>query len=459
MFELAWGYMKTGALTAMGAMALTIAAPTVGAAADGSLARPSLVQRAKPSEVAEAYPKAASTQKISGDVELDCTADAAGRLTDCQVTEEQPAGMGFGDAAISLSAKERVKTMGDDGVSMVGRRFERSYSFLAPGDSNADWMKKPTGAQLVGVYPIAARFKRVDGKATISCKVDELGFLQRCKVDSETPAGLGFGPAALQLSPQFRMKPKIRGGRPVETEVTIPVLWSGFTDFEPRPGPVNSLVLDPPWTSTPSTAQVRAAWPVEANGVSSGQVALRCELNRTGGLTACQTLSEIPAGKGFGKAARSLTPAFKVAFSPDQTKSLSSYTVDVPFRFRSPIDSNSRKITAPKWTRTLTAEGMSLAYPQAAVKAGVYTGLGIVGCIVDVRGELTDCQVRREEPAGLDFGAAAIQAAKLIAMNPWSKEGEPLDGLPITLPIRFNWQRPDPAPQAPAPIPSAKPKP
>lgn len=56
---------------------------------------------------------------------------------------------------------------------------------------------------------------------------------------------------------------------------------------------------------------------------------------------------------------------------------------------------------------------------------------------------------------GLDFGAAAIQAAKLMAMNPWSKEGEPLDGLPIILPIRFNWQ--ELAVDAPPAAPAAKP--
>ena len=436
---------------------LPVAAPTVGLAADEALAYPAYAQRAKPDDIAAAYPKAAFARKISGDVDLNCTADANGRLADCKVTREEPAGMGFGEAALGLSAKERVKAKDGNGVAIAGRRFERSYSFLAPGDANADWMTKPTAGQMMGVYPVAARDRPpANARATIACKVNEEGFLRDCKVVHQAPENMGFGAAALALSPLFRMKPKIRGGKPMESEVTIPIVWAGFENLPPPSGPLNSLVLDPPWTSTPSTAQVRAAWPAEAKGAAAGQVALRCELNKTGGLTACRVLSEIPTGKGFGKAARSLSPAFRVAFTPDQAKTLGSYTVDVPFRFRDPAGPDTRKITTPRWTRTMTPEGMALAYPQAAVKAGVKTGLGVVACVVDIRGELTDCQVRREDPVGLDFGAAAMEAAKLMAMNPWSKEGEPLDGLPIVLPVRFHWQ--EPAADAPSPTsPPVKP--
>lgn len=449
--------MRAALLTALAVAALTGLAPTHGRAADEPLAHPSYMQRAKSEDVAAAYPKAAFAQKISGDVDLNCTADAGGRLSGCKVTKEEPAGLGFGDAALGLSAKDRVKVKDDNGAAIIGRRFERSYSFLAPGDSNPDWLTKPSAGQLMGVFPVAARDRPpANARATIVCKVNEEGFLRDCKVDHQTPENMGFGAAALALSPLFRLKPKIRGGKPVETEVTIPVAWAGFENMPMPSGPVKSLVLDPPWTSTPSTAQVRAAWPADAKGAVTGQVALRCNLNKTGGLTFCSVLSEIPTGKGFGKAARSLSPNFRVAFAPDQVKTLSSYTVDVPFRFRDPASPDTRKITAPKWTRTMTPEGMALAYPQAAIKAGVKTGLGVVGCVVDIRGELTDCQVRHEDPVGLDFGAAAIEAAKLMAMNPWSKEGEPLDGLPIVLPIRFNWQEAAAAPPSAAP-PAKKP--
>lgn len=429
--------------------AVATAAPSGAAMAAEERVMAQTAREVTDAERQAAYPKAAFDQKISGSVKLDCTANEEGREVDCKVAEEDPVGMGFGEAALALVTKERVKTRDARGVSIVGKRFDSWFSFLAPGDSNADWATKPTASQLMGVYPVAARHRPpANARAEIKCKVNEEGFLRDCQVTRQSPENMGFGAAALALSPLFRMTPKIRGGKPVEGEVTIPVHWNGFENAPMPSGPVNSLVLDPPWTSTPTSAQVQAAWPAEATGAANGQVTLRCELNRTGGLTACRTLSEIPADKGFGKAARSLTPAFRVAFAPDQVKTLSSYRVDVPFRFRDPASPDTRKITMPKWTRTMTAEGMALVYPQAALKAGVKTGVGVVACVVDTRGELADCQVRREDPVGLDFGAAAMQAAKLMAMNPWSKEGEPLNGLPIVLPIRFNWQMPAAPPPA-----------
>ncbi len=443
----------------LAAVAVAAAGGSAMAAEDGAAGDrvvPETARRVTDAERKAVYPKTAFDQKISGSATLDCTADKDGREVDCKVIKEDPAGMGFGDAALALVTKERVKTRDAKGASIVGKRFESEFSFLAPGDSNADWAAKPTATQLLGVYPTAARNKPpANARATITCKVNTEGFLRDCKVVQQSPENLGFGEAALALSPLFRMKPAIRGGKPQDGEVTIPIVWSGFENMPAPAGPANSLVLDPPWTSTPTSAQVRAAWPAQANGVPNGQVTLRCELNKTGGLTSCEVRSEIPAGKGFGKAARSLAPAFHVAFDPDQVKSLGHYTVDVPFRFRDPAGPDTRKITMPKWIRTMTPEGMAMVYPRAALKAGVETGLGVVACVVSPQGALTDCQVRREDPAGLDFGAAAMEAAKLMAMNPWSKEGEPLDGLTIVLPIRFNWQE-TPA-EAPAAAPAAKP--
>jgi hypothetical protein len=398
-------------------------------------------RKVTPADIAATYPKAAFDRKISGGATLDCTADEAGLEVDCHVLDEDPPGMGFGQAAMQLVAKERVKTKDAKGVSIVGRRFRTNFFYLAPGDANPEWVKKPTASDLAGVFPKFKNGRGVDGRAVINCKIDETGFLQRCVVASEEPAGLGFGAAALQLAPQFRMTPKIRAGKPVPGgEMNIPIIWKGFGDYHPVQAELNSLVLDPPWTKTPSLAQVRAAWPANAKEAKSGQVALRCVFTRAGGLGDCQTISELPAGRGFGKAARSLIPFFSVRFAPDQIREMNKISVDVPFRFRDPAEPDNRKITTPTWVRHLTAEGMAAVYPETALKAGIKSGLGVIGCVIGGQGQLSECEVRREEPAGQDFGAAAMEASKSMSINPWSKEGEPQEGLQMILPIRFNWQ-------------------
>lgn len=413
-------------------------------------------RRVTPAETTAVFPKAAFDQKISGKAVLDCTADDQGREVDCRIFKEDPPGMGFGEAAMALVTKERVKIKDADGVSIIGRRFYTDFEFLAPGDANPDWLRKPSAEDLAAAFPTKALQEGRAGKAAIKCNVTIEGFLDRCTVLFESPEAYGFGAAALQLAPQFRMSPKVRGGKPVPGgEVTIPIAWGASAGGQAATFGSRRLMVDPPWSNAPSIAQVRAAWPAGAKGVTSGQAALRCDIAQDGGLKSCEVISEIPTGKGFGRAAKSLSGAFKIYVTPQDAKTVRNLSVDIPFRFRDPAMPEARALTHPRWISTLNAEGMALVYPKAAIKAGALTGLGVIDCTVDATGHLADCAAKREDPAGLDFGAAALLAAQAMAMNPWTKEGDPVDGQRITLPIRFNWQ-PDEAPAPTAP-PPAKP--
>jgi TonB family protein len=149
-----------------------------------------------------------------------------------------------------------------------------------------------------------------------------------------------------------------------------------------------------------------------------------------------------------------LSRDFRIYVRPEDAKIVRNISVDVPFRFRDPAAPDARKLVSPRWTTTLTAEGMASVYPPAAIKAGVSSGLAVLGCAVDAGGHLVDCAVNREEPAALDFGAAAIEAAKLMAMNPWTKEGDAVEGQRLNLPIRFTLQADAPPPAAPPPAPA-----
>ena len=48
---------------------------------------------------------------------------------------------------------------------------------------------------------------QVEGGAIITCTVSEQGALASCRVAREVPTGYGFGQAAIDLAPDFKMAP------------------------------------------------------------------------------------------------------------------------------------------------------------------------------------------------------------------------------------------------------------
>lgn len=387
----------------------------------------------KPAEMRSAFPAGAT---VTGRARIECTVAAKGALLNCAVLREIPAGQGFGAAAMSLSNRYRARIKDEAGASTIGAKVSYWAELLAPGDANPNWVRKPTGQDLAGVFPVAAVKAGKDGAATIHCRVTVDGFLDRCVVISETPEGLGFGPAALALAPQFRMSPMIRGGKPQTGEVTVPINWKGLSGAGLRTVSKERLLIDPPWKQAPTSAQVDAAWPKGAAGLDAGQAAIRCRLKTGGALRGCEVISELPAGKGFGKAALVLADQFLVSLDPNDNKLAGMIQVDVPVRFRAP-GSTTRKLTRPRWIRAADPEAMAAAFPEAARKAGVTVGTGVVSCLVTAEGRLTDCEAVREEPLNLDFAAAAMTVAGTMRMNLWTTEGDPVDGQRIRLPVRF----------------------
>ena len=90
-----------------------------------------------------------------------------------------------------------------------------------------DWIRLPTAAEIAAAYPAAARRQRISGQAELDCALDRDGRLAGCKVAEETPAGYGFGPAALSLAVRFQMTPLYPDGTPVAGgRITVPIYFS-----------------------------------------------------------------------------------------------------------------------------------------------------------------------------------------------------------------------------------------
>jgi TonB family protein len=82
------------------------------------------------------------------------------------------------------------------------------------------WTLRPSPLDLERAYPVAALRNGVSGWVLLACFVDPEGGMSGCKIEQETPAGLGFGPAALGLVQAFGADPE---KVPPGTLVRVPI--------------------------------------------------------------------------------------------------------------------------------------------------------------------------------------------------------------------------------------------
>jgi TonB family protein len=224
-------------LVACGLAAAASASTPALAYAPLAVVRPGWAVKPSADSLLPYYPETARRQNIAGAAKISCQVSTTGPLHDCKVLSETPPGMGFGAAALAASVSFRMSPEMRGGQAVEGQVIipisftpptPRQAGAAAPTAKgfNPDWIRKPSADELARYYPEAAQRKGVGGHARIECRLSDDGVLTDCKVLSETPPGLGFGQAALEVSSRFQMRPGSRDGRPIAGSIIVPITFA-----------------------------------------------------------------------------------------------------------------------------------------------------------------------------------------------------------------------------------------
>ena len=220
------------------------AAPPAAAPASAPAAAPAPTRVSLTDPILAFYPAAAAAAALEGQAVIRCKRDEHLALTGCTLVSEQPAGRGFGDAALAMAAKSPpnprllLKDAAAEPAADLTVRFTLRPPYVTPDLTRmahivkvAAIVSQPSAAQIQAEYPPRALDDQIQGAAVIECGVTLAGKLADCHVYDEQPNGYGFGQAALDLAGDFLLKPRLVDGEPVGgSPVRISV---AFTSSDP----------------------------------------------------------------------------------------------------------------------------------------------------------------------------------------------------------------------------------
>lgn len=159
------------------------------------------------------------------------------------------------------------------------------------------WAQTPSPNDLSALYPEAAIVGGVEGEATLHCRRLPDGALGDCSVAAESPAGFGFGKAALAVAPALRMSPDCK-----PKTVTLPIHFSMPVKLRTQ-APRRAAVFQTPTGAYASLAPAGPYWPERALRLGAGGlVVMECKVAADLRLQACRLVGEEPEEVDFGRA-------------------------------------------------------------------------------------------------------------------------------------------------------------
>lgn len=401
---------------------------------------PALLRTPTKAEFDAAYPEAAKARGGFATVDLACTLPPEGPVQNCRVERASRTGEGFEEAAIALTPRYRWRPAYRDGVKIEAPvrfqvRFERALTVEVDA-GGVDWVRRPSGDDVESFYPRAARNIALSGRATVQCTVGVDGKTKDCSVLAESPAGVGFGEATIRILNRAQFRPRLVDGRPAESMVRVPFRFVLAED-----GDVFLEVAV--WGRAPTWEAVQALTPENLD--TEGLVNLICEFNDQGVPSSCGVGSERPEGFGLGDTAEKLAREFVLADPDGSGVPARQKAAQIPIRFQ-PFDPEPepRRVTRPAWVEAPSGVEIGEAFGPALRQAGLTRTRVVIDCGISAEGRLTGCGTAADTPAPVS--AAALAIAAKFRMNPWTTEGEPVEGARIRLPLRYELEAATPAP-------------
>jgi TonB family protein len=136
-----------------------------------------------------------------------------------------------------------------------------------------------------------------EGAVTLKCVAETTGWVSGCEIVAESPAGAGFGQAAVTSMRRARIRPLMIDGATEPSFIQFTLRFG--MEPEPEPVPLVAILENPTWRVPPRTAVPNRA---RAAGINRAQALLDCEIFHDT-LRACVVKQEDPTGYGFGAAA------------------------------------------------------------------------------------------------------------------------------------------------------------